>query len=254
MWTWVRQVVKRYQLGRKIGSILPGGWWWTLGAITEKAALYTTIHTTSIELYDKQGMQLAEELKAKILPDSIVLDFGCGMGRPEKFLSSYCKEIYGVDISRAMLRLARRRHKDIHNAHFIKGGKTDLSVFQDCTFDFVFSEAVFQHLDKEHAILILRELRRICKTEGRIYLQFCNLLCPANLDNFIKYSLGSKVLTPNRMRYWLPQEVQQIVEALGFEIISLKVKSDGRDENRDFQTDVDDYHQGYSIWIFASKK
>lgn len=252
MWTWARRIAKQYKLPRKIGNVLPSGWWWTLGAITEKAALHTTIHTTSIELYDKQGMQLAEELKAKIPPDSVVLDFGCGMGRPEKFLSSHCKEIYGVDISRGMLRLARRRHKNIHNAHFVKGRKTDLSVFQDCTFDFVFSEAVLQHMDKEHVILTLRELYRICKSEGRVYLQFCNLLCPDNLDSFIKYSLGSKTLTPIRMRYWLPQEVQQIVEALGFEIISLEVKSDGRDENRDCQ--IDDYHRDYSIWVFASKK
>lgn len=252
MWTRARQIAKRYKLARKIGSILPSGWRWTLGAITEKAALHTTIHTTSIELYDKQGMQLAEELKAKIPPGSVALDFGCGMGRPEKFLSSHCKEIYGVDISRGMLGLARRRHKDIQNVHFVKCGETDLSVFHDSTFDFVFSEAVFQHMDKEHVILILRELYRVCKVGGKVYLQFCNLLCPCNLDSFIRYSLGSKTLTSIRMRYWLPQEVQQIVEALGFEIISLEIKSDFRDENRDCQ--LDDYHRDYSIWVFASKK
>ncbi len=252
MWAKVRQIATRYNLLRKMGSVLPSGWRWTLCAMTEKAALHTTINATSIELYDKQGMQLADELKAKIPPDSVVLDFGCGMGRPEKFLSSHCKEIYGVDISRGMLRLARRRHKDVPNAHFIKGKKADLSVFQDSTFDFVFSEAVLQHIDKEHIILILREMHRICKSEGKVYLQFCNLLCPANLDSFVKYSLRSKTLTPTRMRYWLPQEVHRIVETLGFEIISLEVKSDGRDENRDCQTD--DYHRDYSIWVLASKK
>jgi SAM-dependent methyltransferase len=252
MLKWVLQIVKRFKLARKIGSVLPSGWHWTLGAINEKAGLYSTIHTTSIELYDKQGMQLAEELKAKIPPDSAVLDFGCGMGRPEKFLSSYCKEIYGVDISWGMLRLARRRHKNIQNVHFVKSAKTDLSAFQDSTFDFVFSEAVFQHMDKEHVILILKELYRICKSEGRVYLHFPNLLCPYNLDDFIRSSLGSKTLIPTRMRYWLPQEVQQIMEALGFEIISLEVKSDFRDENRDYQ--IDDYHQDHSIWVFASRK
>ncbi|MBN2455216.1 MAG: methyltransferase domain-containing protein [Sedimentisphaerales bacterium] len=249
---WARRIESRHKLRRKISSVLPSSWRWTLGALTEKAAVYTTIHTKSIELYDKQGMQLAEELKAKIPPGSTVLDFGCGMGRPEKFLSSYCKEIYGVDISGGMLRLARKRHKNVQNVHFVKCGKTDLSVLQDCTFDFVFSEAVLQHMVKEHVVRILKELHRICKSNGKVYLQFCNLLCPYNLDSFIKYSLGSKILTSIRMRYWLPQEVQQVVKALGFEIINLEIKSDSRDENRDCQ--LDDYRRDYSIWVFASKK
>jgi len=223
-----------------------------LGAITGTAALQTTIATTSAELFDKQGKQLADELKARTPPDSVVLDFGCGIGRPEKFLSSYCKEIYGADISMGMLRLARRRHKDFQNIHFVKNGKTELSIFQDSTFDFVFSEAVFQHMDKEHTILMLTELHRVCKKGGRVYLQFCNLLCPYNLDQFIKSSKESKILIPIRMRYWLPQEVMLVTEAIGFEIIDLEIKSDLRDENRDFR--VDDYHRDYSIWVFASKK
>lgn len=240
------------QVARQVARMLGGGRLWSLGAVTEKTAMKTTIGAEGAELFEKQGMQLAEELKTKMPRDSIVLDFGCGIGRPEKFLSSWCKEIYGADISRGMLRLARRRHKGIRNIHFIKNKKTDLSVFEDCTFDFVFSEAVFQHMDKEHAVSMLTELHRVCKRGASVYLQFCNLLCLYSLDSFMKQSKASRILSPNRMRYWLPEEAQRVVQAVGFEVISLEAKSDCRDENRDCM--ADDYHKDYSIWMFALKK
>ncbi len=209
-----------------------------------------TIGTTSTELFDKQGMQLAEELKAKMPADSVVLDFGCGLGRPEKFLSSFCKEIHGVDISRRILRLARRRHKNLQNVHFIRSKKTSLSIFQDCTFDFIFSEAVLQHIAKEHVVLILKELRRVSTKEGKVYLMFPNLLCPSNFDSFI--NPDTKFLYSHRIRYWLPQEVELVMKAIGFEIISLEVKRDSRDENRGLR--LDDHHRDYSIWVFALKR
>lgn len=246
------QSTKRLNLHRKMISLLPSQWRWTLGALTQKAAMQATINTRNSELFDKQGQELAEELKTIIPPDATVLDFGCGLGRPEKFLASHCKQIYGADISAGMLRLARKRHKGIENVHFVKVKKTDLSVFQDSAFDFIFSEAVLQHMDKEHAILILKELLRVCKNGAKVYLMFCNLLCPFNLDNFIKYSLTSKILTPTRMRYWLPEEVERVVQAVGFRTISLDVKNDAHNEKRDCLQD--DYHRGYSIWVLASKK
>lgn len=246
------RIAKQSRLAKLIVNLLGDQWVWTLGAITEKAAMKTAIGALSAELFDKQGIQLADELKARMPPNSIVLDFGCGIGRPEKFLSPYCKEIYGADISRGMLRLARTRHKDIPNVHFVKSGKTALSVFRDSTFDFVFSEAVFQHMDKEHVILMLTEIYRVCRQGGRACLQFCNLLCPYNLDNFIAYARESRILTTARSRYWLPQEARLVMEKIGFEILNLEVKSDCRDTNRDFL--VDDYHRDYSIWVFALKK
>jgi ubiquinone/menaquinone biosynthesis C-methylase UbiE len=250
MWFRIKQIAKRFTLVQKIITMIPVGWRYTLGSTSERSAMAMTINTTSPDLYDKQGMQLAEELKARMPADSVVLDFGCGLGRPEKFLWSYCREIYCVDVSVGILRLARKRYKNIHNVHFLKSRKTDLSILRDCTFDFIFSEAVFQHIDKEHVILILKELYRVCKKDGRVYLQFCNLLCPANLDVYFKSA--KRFLDPHRMRSWLIQEVQTVMKEIGFNIISLELKSDSRDENRDFQ--LDDYHRDYNIWVLASKK
>ncbi len=241
---------KRSNLARRIFYSLGMEMFYNLGALTEKAALHTTINTTSLELFDWQGEELANELKLRMPRDSVVCDFGCGIGRPEKFLAPYCKEIHGVDISRGMLRLARRRHRDIPNVHFHKNNGRDLFMFRDCTFDFAFSEAVLQHNDKERIVSLLIELFRILKPKGKVYLQFCNLLCRYNLDCFIEGS-KDKILTPVRIRYWLPKEVEIIIKAVGFELINLEVKSDFHGENRECL--ADNYHRDYSIWVFASK-
>lgn len=255
----VFQIIKPSKLARTIARglayVVGTELLWNLGTMTEKAAMKSAIETTSAELFDKQGMQLADELKTKMPPNPVVMDFGCGIGRPEKFLSPSVKEIYGVDISRMMLRHARKRHKHIQNVHFVRCKGNRLSMFEDSTFDFLFSEAVFQHMDKEDVILVLMEINRVCKEGGRVYLQFPNLLCPYNLNQFIdqsKAKASELIRSPTRMRYWLPQEAEEILKALGFEIISLEVKSDYRDENRDCLTD--DYHRDYSIWVYASRK
>lgn len=38
-----------------------------------------------------------------------VLDLGCGAGRSTKFLSDFCENVVGVDISNDMLKIAQKR-------------------------------------------------------------------------------------------------------------------------------------------------
>ncbi len=145
-----------------------------------------------------------------------------------------------------MIRLARKRHRDLKNVYSIK----DLSMFLNSTFGFVFKEAVFQHMDKERVVLLLCEVRRALKENGVVFLQFCNLLSPCNSDNFISLS-KNKILTPVQMRYWLPEKVKAVSNAIGFKVVSVEIKSDFRGKNREFL--VDDYRRGHSIWVLALK-
>lgn len=92
--------------------------------------------------------------------NSVVLDVGCGIGRVERYLAPYCKEIFGVDISRRMIKIAKknRRHR---NVHFIKNNGRDLSIFENNKFDFIFSILVLQHLEKEDAYIYKRNVPRL---------------------------------------------------------------------------------------------
>lgn len=154
-----------------------------------------------------------------------------------------------MDVSGKMIKLARERisHK---NVYFHKNNGRDLSIFPDETFDFVFSEAVFQHIEKEDVCFYLLEIHRVLKKNGRAYLHFLNILCDYNLDGFLS-SAKNKHRTVDRVRYHTTNEVEKIAKGIGFEILSLETKSDWRDVDSSCRDDS--YYGDYSIWLLASK-
>jgi ubiquinone/menaquinone biosynthesis C-methylase UbiE len=222
---------------------------WNLYGRGKKSVIWSILNVEDEKIFDKRGGEFAEKLKKFIEPNSVVLDFGCGIGRVEKFLALYCKEIHGVDVSRKMIKLARNRitHK---NAYFHKNNGRDLSIFHDETFDFVFSEAVFQHIEKEDACFYLTEIHRVLKENGKAYLQFPNILCDYNLDGFLS-SAKNKYRSSIRMRYYTPVEIERTAKQTGFKILSLETKSDWRDVDGSCRHDR--YYRDYSIWLLVLK-
>jgi ubiquinone/menaquinone biosynthesis C-methylase UbiE len=222
-------------------------WEWNLSTRGRKSAIWGILNVEDEETFDKRGNEFAEELKKFIEPNSVVLDVGCGIGRVEKFLALYCKEIHGVDVSGKMIKLAKNRinHK---NAYFHKNNGRDLSIFPDDAFNFIFSEAVFQHIEKEDACFYLMEIHRVLKEKGKAYLQFPNILCDYNLDGFLS-SAKNKYRSSIRMRYYTPIEIERIAKGIGFKILSLETKSDWRDVDGSCRHDR--YYRGYSIWLLV---
>jgi ubiquinone/menaquinone biosynthesis C-methylase UbiE len=104
------------------------------------------------------GEKDAEKLKIFVDKNSVVLDVGCGIGRVEKFLAKYCKEIHGVDVSGRMIRFARNERKECKNCFFHKTNGMDFSIFPDNKFDFVFSIITLQHLEKEDVYIYGRDV------------------------------------------------------------------------------------------------
>lgn len=104
------------------------------------------------------------------------LEIGCGPGRLMRPLSPHFKEIHGVDVSDQMIELARERLRDTPNAHPHRSSGSDLSMFPDEKFDFVYSYAVFQHIPSREVVFsYLREARRVLKTGGILRCQMNGL-------------------------------------------------------------------------------
>jgi len=98
-----------------------------------------------------------------------VLDAGCGPGLVCCALAPHCREITGVDVTRAMIEEAGRRATEAHleNTRFVEGDIAAMP-FGDETFDAAVSRYVFHHL--ENPLAVLREMARVTRPGGRIVI------------------------------------------------------------------------------------
>jgi SAM-dependent methyltransferase len=94
------------------------------------------------------------------------LDFGCGAGRLSQALAQEFEHVDGVDISETMISLARASNRHGERCTFHLNTESDLSLFDDGTFDFAFTMIVLQHNPPEVAEGYIRELVRVLAPNG----------------------------------------------------------------------------------------
>jgi SAM-dependent methyltransferase len=99
------------------------------------------------------------------------LDFGCGAGRSTRFLRDLGFDPTGIDISPAMLELARAAEP---GGRYVLVDDGDYRPLDPGRFDLVFSAFAFDNIPgTEHRAEILRGLRRLLQPGGRIVLVGC---------------------------------------------------------------------------------
>jgi len=117
--------------------------------------------------------QEAEEIVARLqLDDSAtVIDMGCGTGAFALHTAAHCARVYAVDVSKAMLRHARRKaHKaGIDNIEFHHGGFLTYDHGAEPV-DAISSIAVLHHLPDFWKLVGLRRLASMLKPGGRLFL------------------------------------------------------------------------------------
>ena len=79
-----------------------------------------------------------ELLKSFVNKNSIVLDVGCGAGRPADKLSDFVKEIVCIDNDSKMIALAEERCKNFENIKIVNDNAFKMKI-KDNTFDFVYA-------------------------------------------------------------------------------------------------------------------
>ena len=174
------------------------------------------------EAFDAAGREEAEGVLAPLIrPDDAVLDLGCGIGRVVRHVAPLCREVWAVDVSETMLRFARERLADLPNVRFVRGEGAAIPGVGTATIDFAYSLLTLQHVEREHAFLLMRELRRVLRPGGSAHLTFPNLLSDTYLSGFVQYAESGEVANPARVRFYTPQEVERLLPAAGFEIREL---------------------------------
>jgi ubiquinone/menaquinone biosynthesis C-methylase UbiE len=128
-------------------------------------------YNQSAHVYDTQYL---EEQDAKITTakqnlrqkdHSVVLDLGCGTGLLIKHFANTTKFYIGADISRELLKYARRKAKLFPNSTLVLADADNLP-FPNQTFDAVFAVTLLQNMPAPHATLA--EINRVTTAKASI--------------------------------------------------------------------------------------
>jgi|tagenome__1003787_1003787.scaffolds.fasta_scaffold20490577_2 SAM-dependent methyltransferase len=124
----------------------------------------------------------------------LALDVGCGQGRAVAFLSDRWRTV-GTDVSREMLRRAAAGLRLAVQEPFAL-------PFGDGTFDVVFAFCVYHHLDRADHARHLRELVRVARRGGRVFVFEHNPFNPVTQIVFRRAPIdrGCRMIAPAQLR------------------------------------------------------
>lgn len=107
---------------------------------------------------------------------SQALDFGCGVGTSIGWFRRYFGQapLLGLDVSARSLDIARQRHPGEHLALF-DGERIPLA---DGAVDLAYAMCVFHHIPAHQHLAVLRELHRVLRPGGRLFVFEHNPLNP----------------------------------------------------------------------------
>lgn len=161
---------------------------------------YRNIHTENIKLSGVDSFYFAE-MKVKLLTafeknELIkILDVGCGDGAVESYMHEYFPAwiINGIDVSSESIQQAIK--KKISNTTFSFYDGTSIP-FADGSFDVVFMAGVLHHINFSMHTVLIKEIQRVLKANGRFYLFEHNPFNPATkyLVNTCVFDKDAKLL------------------------------------------------------------
>jgi predicted TPR repeat methyltransferase len=191
---------------------------------------YRDSHLTKGDEYDKKFKDnsyrsLLWSIEKKILKKIVskyfsghiqnYLDFACGTGRVLSFLEQNSNNSIGVDVSEAMLSVARN---NVKRSKIVFGDITkDIKVLNNIEFELISAFRFFPNAQAELCVETLMIFNKILKDEG--YLVFNNhrnhhSLMINRLKRFIKYLIKKK-----HTIYFSEREVKNLMNKCGFKIV-----------------------------------
>ena len=99
------------------------------------------------------------------------LDFGCGVGRLTQPLAQHFAEVWGVDISSAMIQKAVEFNRYGNRCRYVANQKLDLRIFPDRHFDFIYSNITLQHMPPRFSRRYIGEFLRVLAPKGVLLFQ-----------------------------------------------------------------------------------
>ena len=167
------------------------------------------------------------------------LDFGCAVGRLTQALADHFREAVGVDIATSMVERARAYNAHGDRVTYIANPAPDLSLFDDATFDFIYSNKVLQHIPPENQLAYMREFVRVLRPGGVAVFQTRNgpvvrpgtpraLLYRLNRMYFRRFAQRIRGRPAYEMHYVARARVEEAVGAAGGRIVDVVDMSRGK--------------------------
>ena len=146
------------------------------------------------------------------------LDFGCGIGRLTQALAGHFETVYGVDISRKMIELAREHNRQGARCEYLWNPANDLRGFADASIDMIYSWITLQHMRPRHARRYLREFLRVLAPGGLLLFQYPSRpICPeTGVWGKLRFHVarGIALATPPRPMYMNGMDRESVTELL----------------------------------------
>ena len=134
---------------------------------------------------------------------NVALDFGCGVGRLTRALSSRYATVIGVDISSSMIERAKELHADFKNVRFVENVRPDLRFVDDASVDFIYSVITLHHMPAELQRNYVAEFMRILSPRGLAAFQIAS-----------GYSNDARGMAYRVLPNWLLAPVRKRVHAI----------------------------------------
>lgn len=105
------------------------------------------------------------------------LDFGCGVGRLTRALSTHFERVVGVDISEVMVSRAQVIHGEVPGCSFEVLPPAGLAAMPDTSFDCIYSRIVLQHItDRRVTEAHIRDFVRLLAVGGLLVFQLPSMI------------------------------------------------------------------------------
>jgi SAM-dependent methyltransferase len=138
----------------------------------------------------------------------VVAEIGSGGARVAAKVIENTAELYCFDISREMLKHARKVLGRYPHAHFELLKKPQFAPNYTEFFDFVYSFDVFVHLDLHTIWKYFQELQKVLKPGGQAFIHTTNLLAP---DGWSRFAAQEKFSVVGQ--YFISPQIVEILAA-----------------------------------------
>jgi ubiquinone/menaquinone biosynthesis C-methylase UbiE len=144
--------------------------------IRDVESRFGAIPGPAAEFYDVIARKILAKPERKIADDIVektksgtILDLGAGPGylSIEVAKSAPSLQVYGIDLSRKMVEIARRHAKGVENVQFEFGNAAELP-FEDDSIDFIISTASLHHWRRPAKVF--NECYRVLKNCGKAWI------------------------------------------------------------------------------------